>query len=289
MTGSPEFLTVKELADLLRVKERKVYDLASAGTVPCTRATGKLLFPEADVRAWIEGKQTGAVALRPNVFLGSHDPLLEWALRQSQCGLATFFGGSTDGLARFKAGEGVASGLHIHDRDSDDWNVARVARDCRDLDVVLISWATRKRGLVVRQDTVGSFRSIRDIVGKRVAPRQQDSGSAVLTETLISEAGLADAAIEFTAPCHSEQDAVLAVSEGVAEVTFGLEAVAQQFGLGFVPLVDERFDIVVDRAAYFEAPIQALLKFCRSAAFRDRASALSGYSLDDLGVVRWNA
>lgn len=40
-----EYLTVRELADLLRLKARKVYDLAASGTVPCSRATGKLLCP----------------------------------------------------------------------------------------------------------------------------------------------------------------------------------------------------------------------------------------------------
>lgn len=289
MTGMPEFLTVKELAELLRIKERKVYDLASAGDVPCTRATGKLLFPEAEIRAWIEGKQTGKPVARPSVFLGSHDPLLEWALRQSRCGLATFFDGSTDGVARFKAGEGVATGLHIHDREGDDWNVGVAARECGDLDAVLIAWATRKRGLVVRPEALSGIRSIHDLVGRRFAPRQPESGTAVLLESILADAGLSLADIEFSEPCHSEQDAVVSVSEGTTDVTFGLEAVARQFGLGFVPLVDERFDILIDRAAYFDEPIQTLLAFCRSATFLDRATAMSGYGLGGLGEVRWNA
>lgn len=288
MSGSPEFLTVKELADLLRIKERKVYDLASAGDVPCNRATGKLLFPEAEVRAWIECKQAGKAAVRPVVFLGSHDPLLEWALRQSQCGLATFFDGSSDGLARFWQSEGIATGLHIHDRKSDEWNVGTVAQSCADQDVVLIGWATRRRGLVVRSGE-DELRSIGDLRGKRLAPRQPMSGTAVLLESILIDADVAKEDVVFTDPCHSEQDAVLAVAEGVADVTFGLEAVAGQFGLGFLPLVDERFDILVDRKAYFDEPIQTLLTFCRSEAFRERAATLSGYGLEDLGEVRWNA
>jgi excisionase family DNA binding protein len=59
-----EYLTVKELADLLRLKERKIYDLASSGAVPCSKATGKLLFPAAEIRAWIEQAKSGGVAGR---------------------------------------------------------------------------------------------------------------------------------------------------------------------------------------------------------------------------------
>lgn len=289
MTGAPEFLTVKELADLLRIKERKVYDLASAGEVPCTRATGKLLFPEAEVRAWIDGKHSGKALARPSVFLGSHDPLLEWALRQSRCGLATYFDGSMDGLARFKAGEGIATGLHIHDAASDDWNVAIAERDCSDFDVVLIAWATRRRGLVVKAADADAFKELRDVKGKTFATRQGESGTSVLLDALLAEAGIALPDTDSIGPFHSEQDAVLAVSEGSADVTFGLESVAQQFGLGFVPLVDERFDILVDRAAYFDEPIQTLLAFCRSRTFLDRAKMLTGYGLAGLGEVRWNA
>src|SRR6056297_3928252 len=85
-----EYLTVKELADLLRLKERKIYDLAASGAVPCSRVTGKLLFPAADIREWIESAKSGGApadatgqSARPPIVLGSHDPLLDWAIRQS--------------------------------------------------------------------------------------------------------------------------------------------------------------------------------------------------------------
>ena len=102
--STKEYLTTKELADLLRIKERKVYDLAASGDVPCSKAMGKLLFPRKDVEAWLAGSSTGPSAQklpdRPSVFLGSHDPLLDWALRESRSGIATFFDGSVDGLSR---------------------------------------------------------------------------------------------------------------------------------------------------------------------------------------------
>ena len=210
-------------------------------------------------------------------------------MRQSRSGLATYFDGSSDGVARFKAGEGIATGLHIHDASGDDWNVPTVAQECSGLDVVLIAWATRRRGLVFNNASLAKFRSLPDIRGKRIATRQPSSGTSVLFAELLAEASLKIPDSNIVGPHHSEQDAVLAVSEGAADVTFGLESVASQFGLGFVPLVDERFDILVDRAAYFDEPIQTLLAFCRSDTFMERAQALTGYGLGGLGEVRWNA
>lgn len=282
-TDSPEFLTVPELATLLRIKERKVYDLAASGAVPCSRVTGKLLFPRDAVRAWIAGGAEAVPAERPAVFLGSHDPLLDWALRQSRAGLATYFDGSGDGLRRFAAGEGVATGLHV--RGARDWNVEAVA-DAGIAGAVLLAFATRRRGLVLRPGS--EVRGIGDLVGRRLAPRQAGSGSAVLFERLCAEAGIDPADIEMSEVAHSEADAVLDVRQGRAEATFGLETLAQPYGLPFVPLVSERFDILVDRKAWFDPPLQALRAFLRGQSFRRHAAGVAGYDLTELGTVRWN-
>src|SRR3546814_7291058 len=82
--AAPAFLTTREVAELLRVKERKVYDLAAAGDIPCRRVTGKLLFPRAEIEAWLARGSTAAAArvLPANIVAGSHDPLLDWAMRE---------------------------------------------------------------------------------------------------------------------------------------------------------------------------------------------------------------
>lgn len=287
---APEFLTVRELADLLRVKERKVYDLASSGAVPCSRATGKLLFPAAEIRAWIAGTppEGGEPEPPPPILLGSHDPLLDWAIRASGCGLATYMDGSLDGLERFDRGEGVACGLHVHDAATGAWNVPAVAAASARRNAVLVAFAARERGLVVPAGGSAPA-ALSDLPGLRVAPRQAQSGTDRLFRHLLAEAGIDRDALDLAETARTETEAVEAVATGRADATFGLAAVARSFGLGFVPLVEERFDLLVDRRAWFEPPMQELLAFCRSRAFRDRAAASGGYDVPDLGRVRWNA
>lgn len=111
-----EFLTTKEVAELLRIKERKLYDLVSAQEIPCVKATGKLLFPKAELLHWIRTGEFLSVSknnVRLNVVAGSHDPLLEWAIRESGCGLAMQFDGSLSGLDVFENKGAVATGLHV--------------------------------------------------------------------------------------------------------------------------------------------------------------------------------
>lgn len=286
----PEFLTVPELAALLRLKERKIYDLAASGEVPCSRATGKLLFPAREIRAWIDGAKTGgqpAPTQRPAILLGSHDPLLDWAVRHSQCRLATDCDGSLDGLHRFRQGEGVAAGLHLQDSDGTGWNREAAAEHARSLNAVLIGFARRRRGLMFRQDGA-QIATLSDLVGLRFAPRQPASGTDHLMRGLLARAGLSEADLTLAEIARSEDDAADSVRAGEADAALGLEAVARSSGLGFAPLIEEEFALLVDRKAWFDAPMQALMAFCASPRFAERANASGGYNLSPLGQVLWN-
>ena len=129
------------------------------------QAMGKLLFPRQAIDQWLADNSTGPSHNRdrPGVFLGSHDPLLEWALLESRCGIATFFDGSLDGLDRFEQHEGVAAGLHLFDPDETSWNVAAVANRFKSQDIVLVEWAERARGLIVRQQDTKNLTTLADL------------------------------------------------------------------------------------------------------------------------------
>jgi putative molybdopterin biosynthesis protein len=286
-----EYLTTKELADLLRIKERKVYDLAASGDIPCTRALGKLLFQRSAIDAWLArhgSGDTGAPAMFPSVFLGSHDPLLEWALRESGSGLATFMDGSLDGLDRFARAEGIATGLHIFDRDSGEWNVTTVRARFPGKPVVLAEWAWRERGLIVAPGNPEEIGAVADLKGKRVAPRQAQAGSQVLLKHLLAEAGLEGKVVTFTHAARTETDAALAVLEGEADAALGLKSVARQYRLDFVPVVRERFDLLVWRSEWFEEPFQKFLALCGSHAFADKVDSVEGYDVSGFGTVHYN-
>ena len=289
---SSQYLTTKELAALLRIKERKVYELAASGEVPCSRATGKLLFPRQAIEAWIGQRSSGQAATaavqRPNVVLGSHDPLLDWALRESRSGLATFLDGSLDGIERFARGEGVATGLHIYLPETDDWNDTLVRDRFGHDPVVLIEFAWRDRGLIVAPDHRAKIRDIAGLRGRRVVPRQPEAGSQVLLTHLFEKDGLRPVDVELAAVARSETDAAIAVLEGNVDAAFGLRSLARQYQLGFVPLVRERFDLLVDRRAWFEPPLQRFADFCRSVAFDSKAAALQGYDVSGFGRIHFN-
>ena len=292
----PEFLTTRELALLLRVKERQVYDLAAKGQLPVRRVTGKLLFPRAEIEAQLnaglaeraaEGASPAPVTARPLVMAGGHDPLLEWALRESRSGVAAFLDGALDGIERAAAGECIAAGLHIP--EGDDWNVATVKRRFGDEPWVLIEWARRSRGLIIGRDVARRPVSLREARGLRFQPRQPEAGSELVLDRLLAAEGLRRDDLHLVKRVErSEIDLALAISEGRAEVGLGIAAAARQFNLDFAPLIEERFDLLVWRKAYFDPPFQKFATFCRSDLFLSRAQAFGGYSVAGFGVVRFN-
>jgi putative molybdopterin biosynthesis protein len=291
-----QLMSTKEIAEYLRLKERKIYDLVSRNEIPHSRVSGKLLFPRAQIDDWVGRNMGGApvrsIARSAPVIAGSHDPLLDWAVRESRCGLAALTYGSLDGIDRMLSGEASAAAIHLPPTKGSDRNMSVASERLGHLDVVLVKWARREQGLVVASDNPLKIKSLSDLQKKkaRVIPRQPHAGSYLLLLELLGQSRmkLTDLnVVKFAA--LSESDIASAILDGKADAGLAIRAVARQFHLDFVPLATEELDLIVSRRAYFEAPMQALLAFTRTATFRQYARELSGYDVSELGKVVWNA
>ncbi len=290
---APAHLTVAEVARHLRLGTRTVYDLVARKGLPHRRAGGKLLFDLPEVEAWLSERAGGTAPTRglpPPLVAGSHDPLLEWAVRESRCGLALLTQGSTDGLERLSRGEVSAALAHLPSADLTDFNRdeadARLAgRQC-----ALVEWARREQGLLVARGNPKRIRAVADLArrGVTVAARQPGAGSAVLLERLLAREGIEPRQLRFAPAVMGEGDLAASVKSGDADAGLGARAAAVLLGLDFVPLVVERLDLAVARAAWFEPPLQALFAFARGKRFAEKVRALGGYDVAGLGTVTWN-
>ena len=290
-----EFFNTAEVAGYLRIKERTVYELVRTKRIPCSRAAGKLLFPRVMIDEWVMRQaEFAGPELRPAppVAAGSHDPLLEWALRESGCELALLAGGSGDGLKRLAADKAVLAGIHLLDAGSGEYNLPALRAQGGLSDAVLIEWAKREQGLVTAPGNPKGIESASDLAkdGIRVLRRQEGAGAQVLLRYLLDEAHLR--LEDLPGPASSaltETDIATAIVEGNADAGVAVRAVAKRNRLGFVHLRWERFDLAMRRRNYFEPPVQKLMAFATSPACREKAAELGGYDLDRNGAVNYNA
>lgn len=291
-----QLFTTAEAAAYLRLKERKIYEMVAEGTVPCTKITGRWLFPKAELDHWLASSISRPDGVtRPDaapIVSGSHDPLLEWALRESGSGLATLALGSEAGFARFCAGETIAAAIHLHAIDdvNVDSNIAAL-QDRNDLqDAVMIAFCRREEGFLLSSGNPLKLRSIDDVSKKRarVAMRPKGAGAQLLLLAMLHQAKLSlDDLTAVTPVCPTGPDIAQAIRAGRADTGIATRAVANAAGLDFIPIAWEPFDLVMRQRDYFHPPLQALLKFLHSQELATRARELDGYDLGTTGAVRF--
>lgn len=288
-------LTTTEAAEYLRLKERKVYELVAEGSIPCTKVTGKWLFPQSELDHWLVSNLQRPKGLQPRETMpivgGSHDPLLEWALRESGSGLASLPEGSEAGLARFAGGAIVAAAIHLHTlSDRGDPNVETLQKQGGFHDAVLVAFAKREQGFLVTPGNPLTIETVADVVAGsvRMAVRPKGAGAQLLLMSLLHKQGMTLEQISaVTPPCPTGPDIAQAIHAGRADCGIATRSVAQAARLDFVPIAWERFDLVVRLRAYVQPPLQALVNFLRAPAFAQRAQELGGYDVSDAGMVRW--
>lgn len=293
-----QLFTTAEAAAYLRLKERKIYEMVAEGTVPCTKVTGRWLFPKAELDQWLASSVTrpaGMAQPEPaSIVAGSHDPLLEWALRESGSGLATLAVGSEVGLSRFFAGESIAAAIHLHalEDPAADANVATLRSRSDVQDVVMIGFCRREQGFLLAPGNPLGIKTIEDVIAKRarMSMRPKGAGAQLLLLSLLhgAKAPLDQlAAVNPVSP--TGPDIAQAVRAGRVDTGIATRGVANAAGLDFVPIAWEHFDLVMRQRDYFRPPLQAATRFLQSEELAARARELDGYDMSQAGTVRFVA
>ncbi len=296
-----EFLTTSEAADYLRLGERKLYELVTTGAIPCSKVTGKWLFPRHELDLWVLAglaRPAGMLASEPPPIIGgSQDDLLEWSLRESGSALASLSEGTARGLERLQRDQVIAAAVHFHSLDGSDnlVNEANVAavRAAPDLhDAVLVGVVRREQGLVLPPGNPKRLRGLSDVLalGAKMAMRQQGAGAQMLLDVLLKRAGAAPKDLRrLEAPCLTGPDLATAIRTGHADCGVASRAAAKAAGLDFVSLLWENFDLAMRQRSYFRPSVQTLIRFLNERKLRKRAEELTGYDPSPAGQIRFAA
>ena len=296
---TPDLMNTREVARYLGINEKKVYFLAKAGKIPCTRVTGKWTFPKKLIDQWIEESASGLVARKvkteERVFLlaaGSDDPSLGILhdLYEAQTQPASFFMttiGSSGGLAAIRSGVADFATAHLLEpaRTGAD-NLA--AQELLPSDTVVVELFYRELGMLVAAGNPKGIKSLRDLARPklRIINRQPGSGTRIYLDQGLSRFRLNGKKISgYDTVVSTHLEVGLRVLRGAADVGLATRTTAQLLALDFIPLTHERFDMLVPKDRFFTRGIQVLLGIVGSREFRERVGTLGGYDLTESGRI----
>jgi molybdate-binding protein len=194
--------------------------------------------------------------------------------------------GSQDALRSLARGEAHVAGCHLFDAESGSYNRPWVEKLVPER-CTLVRFAVWREGIIVAEGNPKGICGAEDFVRPdvRIVNRQAGSGSRAVLDQLLLEAGVPPAAIQgYESEMHGHIQVAEAMAQGFADAGIGVEAAARAFGLSFVPLHEEPYDLVIPDLFINDAPVQALLNSLRGAPIRRQLSALGGYDTSEMGL-----
>lgn len=230
-----------------------------------------------------------AVALRRNALVVGCAPILgalaqRVGARFADARATWLPGSSARSLELLERGLVHVAGVHLSDAGPGGHNVSAVRQRFPDRRMLVINLTRWRQGLVVPAGNPLAIRSGADLLrgGIELAQREEGAGARTLVERMLREAGAENA--RPTGPLAADHAEVAQLVRcGAADVGVAIEAVALAAGLDFVPLSEERFDLVVPADLAETAPVSRLLEMIEDAAFRADVAQLPGYDGDLAG------
>ena len=271
-----------------------------AGSVmSLVRADGMLQIPSgsegigAGERVKIEMLRSRAQVEDTLVAIGSHDNILDlmanYLHRQTPpIRLSSAHVGSMGGIMAIKRGEAHLGGTHLLDQESGIYNISFIKRFLADMGLHLVNLCYREQGFIVAPGNPLKIETFGDIVSARHSfiNRQKGAGTRLLTDKVLGDSGLDPEQIPgYDHEEYTHMNVAAAVSGGSADVGMGIRAAAQALGLDFVPIAEERYDLIIPNAFIDDPKIEVALELLNNRSFRSDIEKLGGYNLRDCGTV----
>ena len=251
----------------------------SEGARAGTRMLARTLRPPAQIE-------------RTLLAVGSHDvalDLLAGRLAADEIELVSAHVGSIAGLVALRERSAHLAGTHVLDPDTSTYNDAAVRGYGPREPVALVRLAEREQGLLLARGNPLRITSLADIARTRAryVNRQPDAGTRILFDALLASGGVPPEAIAGYDRFEFSHLAVAQlVANGHADAGLAIRAAARAFGLDFMPVAWEPYDLALPVRSLGEPRIARLIAILREPAFRADVEALGGYDCTHAGVVR---
>ena len=223
--------------------------------------------------------------------IGSHDmtlDLLAQFIMERGRRLVSANVGSQGGLVALRRGEAHFAGSHLLDPATGEYNLSAIAQYLPDIPVRLVTWAGREQGLIVRKGNPKNIRSLADLAspGIRFVNRQRGAGTRVLLDYHLQNLGISpEAIVGYELEEYTHLAVAAAVASERADCGLGVTAAARALDLDFVPLFQERYDLVIPCEHLKSKLLHPLFDLMHDADFRNAVAAMPGYDVTNMGNI----
>ena len=255
-----------------------------------------------EIPAGVQGIQAGEIVPvrlyrsrqeleRTILALGSHDLTLDLlaqflSLRGSRLSSGNL--GSLGGLIALQRGEAHLAGSHLLDPETGEFNLPYIERYLPDVPVVVVRLVGREQGLILAPGNPKSITGLEDIARADLAyvNRQRGAGTRILLDYQLEKLGVEPASVRgYQHEEYTHLAVAAAVASGRADCGLAIHAAAAALKLDFLPLYQERYDLIIPKEHHESARLMPLLQLLGNPEFQETVASLPGYSTDSMGEI----
>lgn len=305
--------TTEEIAKLLKISKLTVYDLIKKGELPSYRVGKQMRVDAADLEAYKQRTRMSAAAVQPveaqaaanvhatvtsgttrSLVITGHDLALDIMakhMEQTITGIRPLrsFVGSLDSLISMYKGEADIVSTHLLDGDTGEYNLPYIRKLLVGSSYLVVNLLSRNAGLYVKQGNPLQLKQWSDLSrpGLKLVNREQGSGARVLLDEQLRLHGIkSEQLVGYNNIQSNHLGVATKVASGEADVGVGIEKAATIVGqVEFIPLIQERYDLVMLNTPSNRSWIPALLQILQSDSFKKELQSIPGYDLSRTGEI----
>jgi putative molybdopterin biosynthesis protein len=230
------------------------------------------------------------------VFIGSHDNILDVLANllhrlRPPCRLSSAHVGSMGGIMAIRRGEAHLAGSHLLDEESGEYNISYIKKFLNGIPLQLVNLTYREQGLLVSRGNPLCIRGFEDLARREVRfiNRQRGAGTRLLTDLHLNRLGISPEQVNgYEREEYTHMNIASAIASSNADTGLAIRAAAVALDLDFIPVAEERYDLILPKIFLGDAKVRALLQTIReNEEFRRTVASLGGYDLRDCGRIMY--
>lgn len=295
--------TIEEVAQLLKVSKLTIYDLVKKGDLPIFRVGRQMRVDRTDLQLYIQKSKTGATPAvstasttpspkNKKIIISGQDLALDllgkYIEKKQSKKVLRSHEGSFNGVMALYNGDCDIASLHLYDGDTGEYNTPYLKKIFVSHSYILLNLISRRAGFYVQKGNPLQIQSMEDfkIKSLRLMNREKGSGARTFLDEQLRIHHISQSLIEgYNEEEMSHIDVASAVANGHADIGIGIEKISKLIEVDFIPLIRERYDIVLLKTPENQQLVESVKEILNSPDFQSEVVALGDYDVTQMGQV----